>query len=678
MSAVTSDPLVGRTVDGRYDVLRRIARGGMATVYLASDRRLDRHVALKVMHPHLADGADVVARFRREARAAARLAHPGIVAVLDQGVDGETNYLTMEFVAGHTLRTEIAGHGSLRLGRALEITSAVLDALAAAHRAGLVHRDVKPENVLLAVDGRIKVADFGLARAVSEATVASTGTLLGTVAYLSPEIVSSGEANASADVYAVGVVLYEMLTGRPPFTGATPIQVAYRHVHEDVPAPSDAVAWLPMEVDDLVAALTARDTAVRPKDAAAALALVRRTLAGLDSRAQALRANVPGRPELLVPVEALEHELADLDAGDDERDPRDGSGAEHDATTALDRGPGTGTIALPIGAVGRPGAATGRIDDVEPPAGAATAPPRRRRRGLAWFLGILLVLLAIGAAGAWYFLLGPGSPVTVPPLTGERSEVAETALTDLDLEVTSTERFDDVAPAGTVLEVDPGEGTVLDRGDSVALVVSQGIETHAVPTLVGLSQEEAEAALVSAGLTPAEEVTTQDDRDAPEGQVLASVPEVGAVIAHNQPVELTVSSGPSVVTIPDNYVGKEFEIVQSDLARTLDIDPNAITLSESYSDDVAEGLVLSVTPAPGSEARQGSPAAIEVSLGPELFEVPDVQGKQIGEATQILEGLGFEVRENNFLGGLFGTVRQQDVAAGEMRARGTVITLTIV
>ncbi|GMA31472.1 hypothetical protein GCM10025875_14640 [Litorihabitans aurantiacus] len=186
MSAVTSDPLVGRTVDGRYDVLRRIARGGMATVYLASDRRLDRHVALKVVHPHLADGADVVARFRREARAAARLAHPGIVAVLDQGVDGETNYLTMEFVAGHTLRAEIAGHGSLRLGRSLEITIAVLDALAAAHRAGLVHRDVKPENVLLALDGRIKVADFGLARAVSEATVATTGTLLGTVAYLSP------------------------------------------------------------------------------------------------------------------------------------------------------------------------------------------------------------------------------------------------------------------------------------------------------------------------------------------------------------------------------------------------------------------------------------------------------------------------------------------------------------
>ncbi|TGO04832.1 putative serine/threonine-protein kinase pknL [Serinibacter arcticus] len=676
---MTSDPLVGRTVDGRYDVLRRIARGGMATVYLASDRRLDRHVALKVMHPHLADGADVVARFRREARAAARLAHPGIVAVLDQGVDGETNYLTMEFVAGHTLRTEIAGHGSLRLGRALEITSSVLDALAAAHRAGLVHRDVKPENVLLAVDGRIKVADFGLARAVSEATVASTGTLLGTVAYLSPEIVSSGEANASADVYAVGVVLYEMLTGRPPFTGTTPIQVAYRHVHEDVPAPSDAVAWLPMEVDDLVAALTARDTADRPKDAAAALVLVRRTLAGLDSRAQALRANVPGRPELLVPVEALEHELADLDAGDRDEDGRRVSGAgDHDATTALDRGPGTGTIALPIGAVGRPGAATGRIDDAEPSAGAKPTTPPRRRRGLAWFLGILLVLLAIGAAGAWYLLLGPGSPVTVPALTGERSAVAETALTDLDLEVTSTERFDDVAPAGTVLEVDPREGTVLDRGESVALVISQGIETHAVPTLVGLSQEEAEAALARAGLSPAEEVTTQEDRDAPEGQVLASVPEVGAVVPHNEPVALTVSSGPSVVRIPDNYVGKEFEIVQADLARTLDIDPNAITLSEAYSDDVAEGLVLSVTPAPGSDARQGAPAAIEVSLGPELFEVPNVQGTQIGEATEILEAQGFVVEENNFLGGLFGTVRQQDVAAGEMRPRGTVITLTIV
>lgn len=669
MSTVTSDPLVGRTVDGRYDVLRRIARGGMATVYLASDRRLERHVALKVMHPHLADGADVVARFRREARAAARLAHPGIVAVLDQGVDGETNYLTMEFVPGHTLRTEIAGHGSLPLGRALEVTSSVLDALAAAHRAGLVHRDVKPENVLLSTEGRIKVADFGLARAVSEATVASTGTLLGTVAYLSPEIVSSGEANAAADVYAVGVVLYEMLTGTPPFTGATPIQVAYRHVHEDVPPPSDAVPWLPMEVDELVAALTARDTDVRPPDAAAALGLVRATLRGLDDRAKALRADVPGRPDLLVPVEALEQELAAL--GSDDGDPTGATVAiGTEATTAVDRGPGTGTIALPIGAVQRP--STTAETTLAPP------PRRRRKRALAWFLSVLILLLATGAAGAWYFLLGPGSPVTVPSLVGLTSEAAEAELAELELVAATSERHDDAVAAGTVLEIDPGAGTRLARGEEVSLVVSLGIEMLTVPPLDELTEDAARTRLTDAGFTVAQESVLTADRTVEEGIVLSSDPAGGESVPHSTVVTLTVSSGPEQVQIPEDLEGRSEEEVTAALATVLDIPQEAITSTPVFSDDVPEGMVVSISPEPGSTHPQGTNATIEVSQGPELFEVPSVQGKQIGEATDILEGLGFVVEEDNFLGGFFGTVRSQSVGAGEMRPVGTVITLTVV
>ncbi|NKY08407.1 serine/threonine protein kinase, partial [Cellulomonas hominis] len=273
MGATVTDPLVGQLVDGRYEVVSRIARGGMATVYLAVDRRLDRDVALKVMHPHLAEGAagaDFVARFRREARAAARLTHPGLVGVYDQGVDGETSYLTMEYVDGVNLRRHLAERGSLTVGEALDVAERVLDALAAAHRAGLVHRDVKPENVLLASDGRIKVADFGLARAVTEVTSTTTGTVFGTVAYLAPELVVHGTSDARTDVYAAGVLLYEMLTGAQPFTGETPIQIAFQHVNSDVPAPSDAASWLPVEVDELVAALAAREPDDRPADAAAA------------------------------------------------------------------------------------------------------------------------------------------------------------------------------------------------------------------------------------------------------------------------------------------------------------------------------------------------------------------------------------------------------------------------
>lgn len=253
MGSTVTDALVGRLVDGRYEVLERIARGGMATVYLASDRRLDREVAVKVMHPHLADGAsgaDFVSRFRREARAAARLTHPGLVAVYDQGVDGETSYLTMEYIDGTNLRHRIQDEGPFTVADALDVVEHVLDALAAAHRHDLVHRDIKPENILLATDGRIKVADFGLARAVTEVTSTTTGTILGTVAYLGPELIATGQCDTRTDVYAVGVMLYEMLTGTQPFTGSTPIQVAFQHVNGSVPEPSDTLPWLPAEIDE--------------------------------------------------------------------------------------------------------------------------------------------------------------------------------------------------------------------------------------------------------------------------------------------------------------------------------------------------------------------------------------------------------------------------------------------
>ena len=644
MSALTSDPLVGRTVDGRYDVVRRIARGGMATVYLATDRRLERRVALKVMHPHLAEGTDVVARFRREARSAARLAHPGIVAVLDQGLDGETSYLTMEYVRGRTLRTEISGHGALRLGRALEITESILDALAAAHRAGLVHRDIKPENVLLTTEGRAKAADFG--------------------------IVISGEADKRTDVYAVGIVLYEMLTGAPPFTGTSPIQVAYRHVHEDTPAPSEVVPWLPIDVDELVAALTARDLEQRPQDAAAALALVKRVRRGLDDRALSLRASVAGRPELLTEAEDDEFPPAsDLDS--------DGGSATVDinATTALERGPGTGTIALQIGAV------TGSQEAVKtaPPAknGKSAKNGKKRRRGrlaLAWTL--VLLLLSGGGAAGWYFLLGPGSPVTVPALAGMTLEDAEAELNELDLLASSTESYDDEVPAGQIISSDPDSGFRLARGESVALVISLGIEHYVVPTTAGLEQSAAETALETAGLDLGE-VTTAEDREIPAGVVISSSPEASASVPHTSAVDLVISSGPRVVTVP-SYVGTDAELAAADLMNVLDITEPEITVTEVFSTDVAAGLVVAQQPPAESEVTQGTPAAFEVSKGPELFEVPSVVGKQVAEATRLLEAAGFEVREENVLGGFFGTVRSQSVSGGEMRQRGTVITLTIV
>src|SRR4051794_25865304 len=275
--------MIGRVLDGRYRVGPRIARGGMATVYEAPDLRLDRECALKVMHAGLGDD-DFAGRFVREARAAARLSHPNVVSIFDQGDDDGTVFLAMGYVPGHTLRHLIGAEAQIPPARALALLDPVLSALGAAHQAGMIHRDVKPENVLLADDGRVKVADFGLARAVSAETqhTATGGILIGTVSYLPPELVVDGRADARSDVYAAGVVLYELLTGRKPHAGDSPIQVAYKHVHEDIPAPSRLVPGLPPYVDALVARATARDRDLRPADARVLRHQVRRVRAALD------------------------------------------------------------------------------------------------------------------------------------------------------------------------------------------------------------------------------------------------------------------------------------------------------------------------------------------------------------------------------------------------------------
>ena len=287
-NAVLSDPLVGRVVDGRYRIGPRIARGGMASVYEATDLRLDRVCAVKVMHPGLGDDEEFAARFVREARSAARLDHPNVVAVFDQGHDDGTVFLVMEYVAGHTLRDVIRKESPMSPSRALALVEPILSALAHAHRAGLIHRDVKPENVLIADDGRVKVADFGLAKAVSADTqhTATGGVLIGTVSYLAPELVVDGRSDARADVYAAGVLIYELLTGSKPHEGESPIAVAYKHVHEDVPPPSRSAPGIPAYLDALVARATARDLDQRPADAGVLLHQVHRV-------GQALRVRCP-------------------------------------------------------------------------------------------------------------------------------------------------------------------------------------------------------------------------------------------------------------------------------------------------------------------------------------------------------------------------------------------------
>lgn len=644
MATTFTDPLLGRLVDGRYEVAARIARGGMATVYLATDRRLDRQVALKVMHPHLAEGHDVAARFRREARAAARLTHPGIVGVYDQGSEGETSYLTMEYVQGINLREALRARGAFSLGEALDIIGAVLDALGAAHRAGLVHRDIKPENVLVADDGRIKVADFGLARAVTEATAATTGTLLGTVAYLSPEIVTSGVADARADVYAVGVLLYELLTGHQPFEGETPIQIAYKHVHETIPPPSAERDWLPASVDELVTTLTAREPAYRPQDAAVAAELLRTVRSGLTTEQLSLRAEVqPARGAEVAEDPEPTH-------GDSEET----RSVQHDA-----RG---GTISLPIGAV----------TAAQPRREIDALRRRHRRRRITAVLAVLLLVLAAAAAGWWYLFLGPGSYTTVPDVVGQEEAQALATVEAAELRVQSSAEHHDTVPQGQVISSDPQPGAELARDSLVSVVVSQGVLMVTVPEVIDLPEDEALAQIEAAEFSGTPDVSSEYSDDVEEGQIISVSPEVGAEVEHDAAVTLTVSAGRQPVTVPNVTGAVEQEAVSELEGAGLQVEVGA----REHSDEVPEGQVISQDVE--GDALRGDTITLAVSLGPELVEVPSVVGETYGEAEDILAEAGFVVERDEVLGGFFNTVRDQDPEPGAMVPRGATITLTVV
>ncbi|MBO3084179.1 Stk1 family PASTA domain-containing Ser/Thr kinase [Cellulomonas fengjieae] len=639
MGATITDPFVGRLVDSRYEVVSRIARGGMATVYLAVDRRLDRDVALKVMHPHLAEGtsgSDFVARFRREARTAARLTHPGLVGVYDQGVDGETSYLTMEYIDGINLRRHIGERGALTVDDALRIGERVLDALAAAHRVGLVHRDIKPENVLLATDGRVKLADFGLARAVTEVTSTTTGTVLGTVAYLAPELVVRGVSDARTDVYACGILLFEMLTGRQPFTGETPIQVAFQHVNNDVPAPSELVDWLPIEIDDAVRALAARDPDDRPVDAAAALTLLRRTRAALDEDTLARHADVP--PSIVLPS-ATDPDETELDTGSTTAD--DGGAPDTDAaprdpdeTTRIDTGDGRGTtVALPIGLGVRPALATS-----EP------AEPERSRR-TRWIIALAVLAALLGGGVWWYLQQGPGAYTTVPTIIGQDATEATAILERAGLGADPTSAFDAEAPINTVFATDPAQGDRIRKDGTVSFTVSKGPDYVPVPEgVVGELQAAAEAALTAAGLEA--QYTEPDFSDTvANGHIIsATLPdgspaEPGVQAIRGMEVTLTVSSGRAPVTIT-SVVGMSVD----DATGQLEADALTLAPTEVFSDTVAAGLIIDQSPAAGAKGHRGDTIAVNVSKGPEMLALPSTYGQNVKNATAALEAAGFVVK----------------------------------
>ena len=625
-----TESLVGRVLDGRYRVLSHIADGGMASVYLALDTRLEREVALKVMRPGLAADETFVSRFRREARSAARLSHPHVVAVFDQGEDDGSMFLAMEYVPGQTLREVMQAEGPLTPRAALDIMDPVLQALSAAHRAGIIHRDVKPENVILREDGTVKVADFGLARAVTtQTTTAQTGMLLGTVAYLSPEQVERGIADARSDVYAAGLILFEMLTGTKAFTGDSPIHVAYQHVHGSIPAPSSRVESVPSELDTLVALATARDPDQRPADAGEFLSEVRKARAALSPT------DLDHRPE--------------------------GAAAEDGglSTVAVAR-----TTALPIGE--RPSAP-------EPTRATSGSTEGAGRGGRAWKWAVAaLLLLAAATAGAWYFTMGPGSPTVVPVVVGQTFAQAQSRLSAAHLDAKRVDAFDERVGRGLVISANPGAGAEVGRSTAVVLTVSKGPERYAVPTLVGSTATEAKARLAEKRLTLGGSSEAYDEK-IPAGQIVSSTPRAGTQLRRGTAVTIVVSKGRQPIDVTD-YTGKPADQA---VAALTDAGLRVDATKQEFSTDVPKGSVISQSPATGTLFRSDQ-VTLVVSKGPEMVSVPNVQGKQLRQARTILEDAGFQVRVENFMGGLFGTVRSQSPAGDAKAPKGSTVTLVVV
>ncbi|MFH8569625.1 Stk1 family PASTA domain-containing Ser/Thr kinase [Streptomyces sp. NPDC017993] len=653
MDTTLQDPLVGQLLDGRYRVQARIAAGGMATVYRAVDTRLDRVLALKVMHPTLATDQAFVERFIREAKSVARLSHPNVVGVFDQGADGTYVYLAMEYVAGCTLRDVLRERGALQPRAALDILEPILAALGAAHRAGLVHRDMKPENVLIGDDGRVKVADFGLVRTVDTHTT-STGAILGTVSYLAPEQIDSGTADARVDVYACGVVLYEMLTGGKPHTGGSAAQVLYQHLHEDVPPPSQAVPGLAGQLDELVALATARDPQQRPQDAVAML-----------SRSQAVRAGLTDEQLDAVPPQA--------------KAVADGAGSER--TDVLPR-PGGVQLPLP-GATGE--AELNRTSRLEvPPADAApptdrttrlrraSAPAPRggllQRRRFATIVAAVLLLLGVGT-GVWY--INSGQFTTVPAVLDMPQSKAEKTLRDEGLGVKVSRGYSANVQRGHVMATDPANGKRIRGNGTVTLTVSRGPEIVSIPDLSGTPVADAKRRLRDLGLTPGTETRGFSDEVA-RGSVIRTDPAAGSKRRPDTAVALTISRG-AEVEMPD-VVGDDRADAQETL-REAGLRVKFAAAPVHSEED--KGTIARQSTAEGESLGEGETVTLTVSKGPEMITVPDVTGKDVEDARRELRALGFAVEVKKPLLFPQDTVDSQSVEAGEQAPKGDTITIRL-
>ena len=656
---------IGHLLNGRYRVESHLARGGMADVYLGTDTRLERMIALKIMRAELANDEDFVRRFIGEARSVARLSHPNVVAVYDQGADGRTLYLAMEYVRGQSLRALLNERGRLSPREALDIMDGVLSGLAAAHEAGLAHRDVKPENVLLSQGNAVKVVDFGLARLVSAVRHTKTGMIIGTAAYLAPEQVARGVTDARSDVYAAGVMLFELLTGRQPHTGETPLAVAHKHVSDVVPAPSSVVPGIPPALDTLVAMATSRDPELRPGDAGQFLRAITSVRHSLPPEPPAAPPPAAPLPVSSPPAALPGAPGASTVAGNWAAEPPGGAGTEMlpgmhapddlvpGMAPSARQSYGAPSTGLPMMAtrvqqdgyqpnqtliVAPGGPPQPPYDPYGPPPAhypGAREPGLQRMlfsRRLAYLAASAVVLVAVAGLGWW---LLAGRYTTVPGVGGMTVATAEADLHAAGLtgQAAGREQISNQVAKGAVISTSPGAGARVGRGSQVTLIVSAGPRMISMPQVTGQSVAAAQAALRQAGLVPGP-VTREPSSTIPAGIVVSTSPAAGVMWPQPKPVRLAVSAGPP---LPD-FSGQQ-KAVAEQWAQANGVSLNEVTVKSQQP----AGTVTHQSPAAGATFSQGEVITINVSAGPPMVAVPNVDGMQVGQATRTLQRLGFHV-----------------------------------